>query len=91
MTVSGLAWNEWCKLTVLIGDESDTRRIRSIDLHDTRTRNRRQRNGADLWRRFGFLYSAQCKWRNANYPHPNPDPNPNPNPKSYPNLKLFNE
>jgi len=41
----------------------------------------------------GFLYSAQCKWRNANYPHPNPDhnPNPNPNPKSYPNLKLFNE
>jgi len=49
----------------------------------------------------GFLNSAQCKWRNANYPDPkavmeialNPDrnPNPNPNPKSYPNLKLFNE
>jgi len=47
----------------------------------------------------GFLYSAQCKRRNANgatqmaNPNPNPDPNPNtdpnrnPNPKPNPNPK----
>ena len=45
--LSGLEYN-----SVLIGSGIWYQKNPVRDVHDTRTRNRRQKNGVDLWRRF---------------------------------------